>query len=221
MFNFFNKTDSQIQKDVTTELLWDPRVKADHINVAAQNGIVTLSGSVPHYFEKSSAEEAAQRVGGVRAVADEIEVKLLGSFERTDQEIAEAALNALKWNYSTPEGVKVTVEKGWITLTGQADWEYERTAARDCVRRLMGTVGVTNQISLKSNTQSTDVKTRIEEALKRSAKNEAGKISVSVSGDQVTLTGNVHSISESEDARFAAFSAPGVMSVINDLRVTH
>lgn len=217
MFNFFKKDDSQIQQDIMTELRWDPSIDADQITVAVKDGIATLSGSLPHYFEKSSAEKAAQRVGGVRAVADEMTVNLLGSYERSDADIAEAALSALKWNYQVPEGIKVSVDRAWITLSGETKWDYERNAAEDAVTLLMGVRGVTNNISIKSSVQSSDVKTRIEDALKRSAESEGRKINVAVDGSEVTLTGNVHSFSEMEVAKLAAWGAKGVMTVENNL----
>jgi osmotically-inducible protein OsmY len=220
MFNFFEKTDEQIQQDVINEIKWDPSVSSTDVSVTATDGIVTLRGSVPHYFEKSSAENAAQRVGGVRAVADEIEVELMGSYERSDVQIAEAALNALAWSYSAPKGIKVTVEKGWISLKGEADWDYQRNAAKDAVGQLMGVRGVSNLILIRTREQSSNIKTRIEDALKRSAESEERNITVSVKGDKVTLTGNVHSFSEFEDARQAAWMAPGVMSVENNLKIS-
>jgi osmotically-inducible protein OsmY len=219
MFNFFKKTDEQIQQDVTSELKWNPRVTANQITVTTKDGVVTLRGSVPHYFEKNSAEETAQRVGGVRAVADELEVNLLGSYERSDSDIAAAAIQALDWNYEVPEGVKVAVEKGWITLKGETDWDYERNAARDAVKSLMGVRGVSNEITLKARVRTSDIKTRIEDALKRSAESEGREIKVAVNGSKVTLTGNVHSYSEIEDAKFAAWGAPGVMVVENNLKI--
>lgn len=221
MPHFFEKTDTQIQQDVINELKWDPRLSAERISVTANNGVVTLRGSVPHYFEKSTAEAAAQRVGGVRAVADEIDVNLMGSYERSDEDIARAAINVFEWNYLVPDDVKVAVEDGWITLTGEVDWDYQRSAAENSVSQLMGVCGVVNKISLKSNVQSSDVKTRIEEALKRTAESEGQKISVTVEGNAVTLTGDVQSLAEIEDARMAAWNAPGVMKVENKLRLKH
>jgi osmotically-inducible protein OsmY len=218
VFNF-KKKDSQIQQDVTSELKWEPSVDSTEISVTANDGVVTLRGSVPHYYEKYSAEEAAERVGGVRAIADEIEVELRDSYQRSDSDIAEAALNALKWNYSAPEGIKVVVEKGWVILKGDADWDFERTAAKNAVSQLMGVRGVTNEISIKSRVQSSEVKTGIEEALKRSAESDAHKINVTVEGSQVTLSGTVHSLSEIEDARRAAWNAPGVITVEDKLKI--
>ena len=178
MFNFVNKTDSEVKRDVINELSWDPSINATQVKVSADNGVVTLRGSVPHYIEKMSAEHSAQRVGGVKAVADELEVK--GVFDKTDEEIARAAINAMDWNYSVPEEVKVSVDNGWITLSGEAEWDYQRNAAVDSVSELLGVSGVTNDISLKSKVQPADIKTRIEDALKRSAGSEGRKISVSV-----------------------------------------
>lgn len=219
MFDFFKKTDEQIRLDVKSEMKWNPSLTSDQVSVTVKDGIATLRGTVPHYFEKNTAEESAQRVGGVRAVANELEVKMLDVDERSDQDIAEAALNALKWNYQVPEGIKVAVTKGWVTLKGEAEWDFERNAARSVVSPLMGVCGVSNEITIKSKIQPSDIKTRIEDALKRSAESEGRKIDVAVDGSRVILTGNVHSFSEVEDARLAAWYAPGVTSVENNLKL--
>ena len=216
MFNF-QKNDNQIHKDVTNELCWDPRVTSSHISVATKDGIVTLRGEVPNYFEKSAAEVAAQRVGGVKAVADELEVKLSDSYVRTDEDIAQAALNAFKWTVNVPRDIKIAVEKGWVTLRGEVEWDFQRLAAKNSITPLMGVRGVTNAITIRTKVLPSDVKTRIEEALVRSAEREGRKIGVSVNGDRVTLSGHVHSVSEMADARMAAWNAPGVMSVENNL----
>ena len=219
MFNFHKKADAQLKQDVESELLWDPSVTSDQVTVTANEGVITLRGSVPHYYEKTTAEKAAQRVGGVRAVADELEVKLFDAYERSDEEVARAALSALEWSYSAPTGIKITVDKGWVTLQGEAEWDYERNSARDAVSTLMGVRGVSNNITIQSRVQASDVKTKIEEALKRSAETEGRNIHVTVSGNRVNLTGSVHSFSEIEDARLAAWSAPGVMNVDDDLKI--
>lgn len=215
MFNYFNKSDADVKKDVLSELLWEPSINASQIIVSANDGVITLSGSVPHYVEKRNAELAAQRVGGVKAVADKLEVN--GVYDKSDEEIARAAISAIKWNYTVPNTVKVAVEKGWVTLDGEAEWEFQRERAQSLMSELIGVCGVTNKISLKNKLQPTDIKSRIEEALKRSAESESKKINVSINGDQVTIAGKVHSFSESEDARLAVWKAPGVMTVINDL----
>ncbi len=221
MFNLFEKTDAQIQNDVKSELKWDPSVADSQITVTANDGIVTLRGSVPHYFEKHTAEKAAQRVGGVRAVADEIEVELFNMHKKTDQEIAEAALNALKWNYQVPDDIKVSVDNGWITLRGETEWAFQKTAASNAVNHMIGVRGVSNEMSIKKQVQPSDIKTRIEEALKRSAEREGRKINVTVKGSCVTLSGSVHSYSEIGDAALAAWNAPGVSKVENNLKLTH
>ncbi|MBY0554727.1 BON domain-containing protein [bacterium] len=218
MFNIFNKTDSQVKQDVLNELLWDPSITSTHIKVLSKDGIVTLNGTVPHFVEKLAAEQAARRVGGVKAVADEIEVK--GIFDKSDEDIARAALNALKWNYSVPDDIKVTVSKGWVTLDGEADWDYQRNAAKKAIAALIGIRGVTNNIKIKSKVLPSDIKIRIEEALKRSAEAESRQISVSVKDDKVILTGKVHSFAEIEDAKMAAWNAPGVMYVENHIQIS-
>jgi osmotically-inducible protein OsmY len=220
MFNFFEKKDSQIQQDVLNELKWDPSINSSDIEVTTKDGIVTLRGNIPHYLEKSLSEDAAQRVGGVRAVVDELEVKMMGSYERRDEDIAEAALHALEWSYAVPgDAVKVVVNKGWVTLSGQTDWSYQKNAAKQAVAQLMGVKGVINDITIKARVQEANVKTRIEDALKRSAENEGRKIKVDVKGDRVTLSGNVHSFYEVADAGLSAWNAPGVMMVENNLKI--
>ncbi len=219
MFNFFKKTDAQIEKDIVNEINWDVSISSTSIDVSVKDGIATLRGSVPHYYEKSQAEIAAQRVGGVRAVVDEMTVNLMGSYEHSDEQLAEAALNALKWSYSAPKNIMVTIEKGWVTLQGEADWDYQRIAAKTAVKQLMGVTGVTNKITIKSRSKPEDIKSRIEAAIKRAAESEGRNISVIVEGDRVTLQGNVHSFSEFEVARNAAWMAPGIMSVDNKLTI--
>lgn len=216
------KTDSQIQADVMQELKWDPSVTHEHIGVAVADGIVTLSGVIPSYIEKSAAERAAQRVSGVKAVVEKIEVKLPGSFKRDDQDIAKAIVNQFKWHVQVPDDlVKVSVENGWVELLGEVDWDYQRTAAENCARGLTGVKGIANNITIRAKrVQPEIVKQKIEEALKREAEREARRIAVEVRGSRVVLSGEVHSFTEMNDAKWAAWSAPGVTSIENNLHIS-
>ena len=215
------KTDSQIQSDLMQELKWDPSVTHEHIGVAVTSGIVTLSGTVPNYAEKFAAERAAQRVGGVKAVVEKIEVKLPGSFQRTDQDIANWIVDQFKWAVQVPEDrVKANVENGCVKLTGEVDWEYQRSAAERAVRGLTGVKSITNSIMIKPRVQSSAVKEQIEGALRRAAEREARRINVETRGSRVVLTGEVRSFAELRDAKGAAWNAPGVTEVEDHLMVT-
>jgi osmotically-inducible protein OsmY len=214
------KTDAQIQKDVMDELKWDPSVTHEHIGVAVNDGIVTLSGHVPTYFEKSAAQKATHRVEGVKAVAEQIEVRYPGSYVRDDEEIAKAILGALKWSVQVPEErIQVRVSKGWVTLGGEVEWEYQKEAAENAIKPLVGVLGISNYVSIRPQVQVTDVKSKIEQALKRAAERETNRIKVAVEGQKVTLTGKVRSYAELVDARGAAWSAPGVTEVVDHLIV--
>ncbi len=215
------KTDTQVQHDVLAELKWEPSVNAAHIGVEVNEGVVTLAGHVNSYAEKWDAERAALRVAGVKALAVEMDVKLAFSSKRTDADIAASAENALAWSTYTPKGrVKVMVENGWVTLTGDVDWEYQRKTAHKAVRYLMGVTGVSNNIALKPEVSLSAVKVDIEPALKRRASADAKKISVDIDGTEVTLSGTVHSWDERDTARNSAWSTPGVRNVVDKMVIS-
>jgi osmotically-inducible protein OsmY len=211
------KTDSQIQTDVQAALKFDPSVTHELIGVSTLQGVVTLSGTVPGYSEKWAAEKITQKVSGVKAVVEKIEVRLLGTDLRNDQEIAQAALSSLKWNYQVPsDSVQVRVQNGFIQLSGEVEWDFQRNAAKRCVEKLIGVKGVSDEITLKFKTiQPNTVKENIREALKTDAQEEAARISVEVLGNKVILSGEVNTFSEKEDARYAAWMSPGVLKVEN------
>jgi len=210
------KTDSQLQRDVSTELEWEPSVHAARIGVEVKDGVVTLAGQVDSYAEKWNAERAAQRVAGVKAMTTELKVHLAGLSKRTDADVAEAVENVLEWTSSLPAGaVKVMVEGGWVTLSGDVDWQYQRQAANDSVRCLMGVTGISDQISIKPSVTATAVKSDIEAALKRTSIADAKQISVAVHGSDVTLSGTVHSWDGRDTATNSAWGTPGVRNVVD------
>lgn len=214
------KTDLQIQKDVIEELKWEPSVNASHIGVAVDNGIVTLSGTVDSYAEKLGAEKTAKRVAGVKAVAEDIQVGISAGERKTDAEIAEAVLNALKWHTTVQdEKIKIKVEDGNVKLEGQVDWAYQRNTVRAAIENIAGVRSVTNLITIKPQVTSSDIQDKIGAAFQRSASIDAGKVSVTVLGSIVTLRGKVRSLAEKEDAESAAWAAPGVNGVENYLQV--
>ena len=215
------RSDEQIQRDVLAELKWYARVQPNEIGVAVKDGIVTLIGWVDSYTKRWAAEEAARRVRGVKAVANDIEVRLPSSAERTDADIAAAALHALKWDALIPDDqVKVTVSKGWITLDGEVNWQFERDDAERVVRRLTGVRGVTNLIKVKTRPTPSELKQKIEDALVRSAETDADRITVEVQGSKVILKGTVRAWAEKQEAERVAWSAPGVTSVDNRITIS-
>ncbi len=215
------KKDTDLRRDVLDELEWEPSIDAARIGVTTHNGVVTLNGIVKTYTEKLAAERAAERVQGVKAIANDIEVKLPGAHERTDSDIAEAAVNALSWKTMVPEGkIKVAVTKAWITLEGEVDWQYQKDAAFDAVHFLVGVRGVTNLISVRPRASATEVKSRIEAAFRRSAELDAQNVQVETHDGKVTLRGNVHSWSERQQAARTAWAAPGISEVENLIAVT-
>jgi osmotically-inducible protein OsmY len=214
------KTDADLKRDVVAELTWDPAVKSTAIGVAAKDGVVTLTGHLETFAERHAAARAVQRVSGVKAIALELDVKLAPDHKRSDTDIAAGAEYALKWNTTVPvEAIRLTVDHGWVTLRGEVDWDYQRRNVEKAIRPLMGVVGISNEITLRSRAKVADISRRIEEALTRHAIREAKHIQVAVDGTTVKLTGNVHSWQERQAAQGVAWSAPGVRTVINELRV--
>ena len=212
--------DTKLRQDVIDELEFEPSIEAASIGVTAKDGVVTLSGHVTSYAEKIAAERATRRVKGVRAIAQEIEVRYPGSARTADDEIATRALNALKWIAAVPhEDIKVTVNHGLVTLSGEVAWHYQSDAAENAVRGLIGVTGVANSIALKPQARAVDVKKKIEDALRRHAEVEAKSIRVNVINDKVTLEGTVDNWDERMAVENAAWSAPGVRMVEDRLRI--
>lgn len=214
-------TDRELQEQVQKALDWEPSIDAADVGVTVDEGVVTLRGDVKTYAEKAAAERVALRVFGVKAVADDINVRVPNIQQRTDTEIAQAVVSALKWNTVVPdEHLTVTVTNGWVTLKGHVEWEYQRAAAANAIRYLSGVRGVSNGITVQPRVSVPDVQAKIEAALKRSAELDARRINVAVADGKVTLTGNVHSWFERTEARRAAWSAPGVKEVEDYIAIT-
>lgn len=217
------KTDAQLQQDVMAELKWEPLLRASEIGVSAHEGVITLTGTVDGYAKKAEAEDAVKRVGGVKAVVEKIEVKHDNTWARKDDsDIAAEVVNAFKWNWEVPsEKVKARVEKGWVTLEGEVEWNFQSNAAAKAVRTLMGVTGVTNKITIKTRSEDAIEKGDIERALKRNWSVSNGDIMVKVAGHKATLSGSVDSWYQKDEAARIAWSAPGVWAVENDLRVEY
>jgi osmotically-inducible protein OsmY len=207
-------TDKLLRKDILEEFEFDPSFDAEHIGVAVENNVVTLSGHVDNYAQKLAAIAATRRVKGVHAIAEEIQVRFPFQPKTADDQIAKRAIDILRWNSTIAKfSIDVLVQQGWITLSGFVDWQFERNVAEDCVRKLSGVVGVSNDIKLKAGVNTGDVKAKIEAALKRHAEIEADAIRVVLKGsDHVILEGKVHSWAERRAAENAAWSAPGVLN---------
>ncbi len=214
------KNDAQLKTDVLAELKWQPNVNAAHIGVTANDHVITLTGHVAHYTEKLAAQNAAKAVYGVKAVANDIDVTVVGSSTRSDAEIAEAALNALTWDFEVPnDTIQVLVTNGFVTLEGNVDWHYQKDAAGRCVQYLMGVKAVTNSISIKPSVTSADVKGKIEDAFRRNADIDARRVAVTTHAGEVTLSGSVSSSKERNEAVMAAWAAPGVTSVFDEIMI--
>ncbi|WP_339627921.1 BON domain-containing protein [uncultured Maribacter sp.] len=216
------KTDVEIKEDVLDELAWEPNVDETEIGVIVENGIVTLSGVLNNYSKKVAAEKAVKRVEGVKALAGDIEVKYGNDFKKTDKEIAKAVVDALEWNSSVPEkNLTVKVEDGWVYLSGEVKWGYQKNAAKSAVENLLGVRSVINNITIKQDVKPFEVKDNIKKAFERSAELDAKNITVLTDGHTVTLRGKVHSLKEKEDAETAAYRAPGVYYVNNELNIQY
>lgn len=215
-----SKTDQELKHDVANELRWEPMVHETHIGVSVKEGIVTLSGHVPTYAEKHGAEKAAKRVFGVKAVANELDVKLAGA-KQSDEDLARACIGALEANALVPDTkLKVLVENHWVTLEGTVDWQYERNAAENALRYLVGVRGISNNITLAPRATVASVKEKIEAAFKRSAEIDSKRIQVEAKDGKIILRGHVRSWAEKSEAQQAAWAAPGVMFVQNDLSIS-
>lgn len=214
-----SKTDSQLKQDIETELKWDPKVNAAQIGVSVDKGAVTLLGTVDCYAQKWAAEDATKRVFGVCTVAQNLTVKILGDHKRTDSDIAAAVQHALKWDVFTPNSVTAKVQNSAVTLEGQVKWNFEREAAESAVRYLTGVVAVYNSITLKPEASASQVKEKIQSALQRQALKDTNSIHIDASGSKVTLTGHASSWQSIEDAAHAAWAAPGVTEVVDQMKM--
>ena len=215
------KTDAELQQDVMNELKWEPTIKSAEIGVTVKDGVVTLSGYVDSYVKKGAAERAAARVFGVRAVTEEIKVRLPGSLKRSDEDIAGAVARVLEWNVLVPhDRVKVQVQDGLVTLSGEVDWGYQKFAAEEAVRYLMGVVWFSNQITVKPTVKPLDIKAKIESAFQRNALLDSRRITIETRGNCIILSGSVHSWAERAEAQWAAWAAPGVSEVENNIIIS-
>jgi osmotically-inducible protein OsmY len=212
--------DQELRSRVIAELDYDPSIDATSIGVAVKEGVVTLTGHVASYSEKVAAEHAVRRVKGVRAIAEEIEIRLPRQKKTSDDEIARRVANILRWDSQVPQdGIEITVQDGWVTLNGTVDWQFQRTAVENDVYKLSGVAGVNSNVKIQPRVEVADLQNRIEDALKRSAEIEAEGIGVSVQGGAVTLTGLIHDLAEHKAIRDAVWSAPGVRLIDDRLRM--
>jgi osmotically-inducible protein OsmY len=216
------RSDDEIERDVKEELRWAPDLDETDIAISVRKGVVTLTGFVRTYMEKNAAEAATKRITGVAGIANDLDVRLLSASERSDPEIARAAVTAVKTQLPTvAENIQVVVRKGWVNLEGHVEWHYQKNVAEDAVKRLTGVRGVVNLISIKPYVQPFEIKRRIEESFSRSAELDANRITVEVNGGKVVLQGSVLSWAEREEAARSAWSAPGVTWVDNRIVVAN
>jgi len=214
------KTDLEIQKDVMDELKWQPFLQAAEIGVAVKNGVVTLSGRVDNYGKKLTAENAAKKVAGVKAVAEDIQVGISPAYRKTDAEIAEAVLSALEWHTAIPDNrIKVKVEDGIVKLEGEVEWDFQRNSAKTAIQYLAGVRSVVNLISVRPKISADGLEKKIRAAFHRSATIDSAKVNVDVIGNKAILTGKVRSLAEKEEAENAVWAAPGVFSLESKLLV--
>jgi len=214
-------SNTELQRTVEDELKWNPSIDSSHIGVTVKDGIVTLTGYVTSYFQKKKAESLVKHLANVKAVVDELELKLPNSAQRSDLDLAESALEVLKLNILVPAGkILVTVDNGWISLDGVVDWQYQRTAAEDAIKYLTGVRGISNNVTVKSTVHPADVKAKIQNALIRNAQIDASHITVDTVNGKATLAGHVRSWIEKEQAEAAAWSAPGISKVENRISIS-
>ena len=216
------KTNEQLQRDVQNAIIWEPLLNAAEIGVTAKDGVISLTGTVDSYIKKVEAENAAKNVSGVKAVVENIKINYDTYGKKDDAAVAKEVLSAFKWNWEVPsDKIKVKVEDGWVTLEGELEWNYQKEAAKKAVATLDGVMGVTSNITIKSETKDMVEKRAIESALERNWSIDEHDIKVKVSGNKVTLNGIVDSFYQKDEAERIAWNAPGVLSVDNELVIEY
>ena len=215
------KSDATLHGDVLAALQFEPSLNETRIAINVRKGVVTLLGKVDSYADKATAERVVRRVDGVRGIANDLDVEVPERHQRTDTDVAQSALDALRWDVTVPaQALQVKVEKGWLTLSGEVEWHFQKRHAEDAVRRLRGLRGVINLVTVKPQLTALDVKRKIEDAFERNARIHAGGIQVVVEANRITLTGTASSLTEMREAEAAAWAAPGVTEVANEIQVS-